>query len=70
MHHPSHRPLLEQQSERGHVRRGWGACQDVRFLCYVTQGDGDNLQVLTSTFLESTAVICVQRFEILEALSS
>lgn len=22
---------------------GGGACQDVRFLCYVTQGDGDNL---------------------------
>ena len=70
MHHPSHRPLLEQQSRRGHGRKGAGVSGlGISVLCDYKE-TSDNLQVLTSTILERIVVICVQRFEILKVPSS
>lgn len=70
MHHTSHRPLLEQQSRRGHGQKGVGRVRTWDFCAMLHKETSDNLQVLTSTTLEGIVVICVQRFEILKVPSS
>lgn len=65
------RPTPSAGTEQMGVKvRGWGSSRTWDFCALWHKEIRDNLQVLTSTSLESIVVICVQRFEILKVPSS